>query len=601
MKLEIKEKPSIDNLQRLDNITSLKLLMHMNEYIEKYKISNIRERHVHENILNADFDYAFNIWLSLDYVDSKGKSMIDAMINEKIGDLTADEINILMVKRESYLSLYKVISQDEYFIELKDVLLEETLILTKNQSIDKFKVNDIFMGRIIQYKNITLSIGDVKLIDEDIVKQVNYSINLKYNFLEKNINKYSKKYYFKKHSYSLYCLVFEAIDLRRKTKLDLLVMNELKEFRTYISLSKGYDTKTLDRYEHCLEDLYKHSVRKHNLTLENLASDMVYKYLIYLCNSKNVAINVLKSYLITFRRFAKYLKEIKRIDEIICNDIIKTCDSREYFQEIYISGKYRGNKNQISFFKEENNVSHFKIYDENLALPNLQNISKPSLLASEFELFINRIKSHELKYKNRKLNFEEMEFEDIKNKKMIMYDDFSRFYDLFYVNYDDQVIFKDKLYEFLNLRNSDKLILFLKFIWFDFNWKKLAETTEKYDEIEFRYRHKYLEHLVELQVNRDYDFDHWRLGIHRDDYKFVNTGFKIYKSKVFIPFIMYWFNDLGLINLKLKEKTSKLEIAYGLDINLLSITDLGREVMYYLILKESQLKLDRKVIKFRNE
>lgn len=597
MRVEKKERHTFDDLQRLDNITALKLLMYMNEYIDRYNIRRLRYRYNHEDLLNADFDYAFNLWLSLDYVNKNGQSMIDSMINDKMGDLTSEEINLLMMKRESYLSLYRVESYSENLVCLEDLVLNEKIYFWKLDDILELNQGDYFAGRLIWYKDQMLNIGQYKSIEPECSAPMIYSINQKYKFLVDNVEMYSKRYYLKKHSFAVYSIIFEIEDEFLKRKKDIKVEEELKSFRYYLSINRGLSEKTIGAYDLNLRNLYKHTLRNRYKTLNEITEDSIYEYLICACINQKCSIGKLRSTLLSLRHYISHI-ELLGLGSSEYEVLRELCKERNYFDEIYERLGDRGEKLQLSYLLDEDgeSASMSKEWKDEWAMPVVKRMKKEPILLAEINEFMRDLSNGFYKYKSRKIDLETIEDEN-QSRKIIIYENFSRHMGWVNIDYEDRIIFDTHRFDLFKSKTiGARVVEFVVFLWFDFNWDRLASGIVNYDPMEYSERHRYLEHLLGLPIGIEKDFDQWRLGMNRDEYKFVKTGFKIYKSKIFIPFVINCFYDLGLIKLGQRKENIALEWLHGLNIQTIMLTKLGREVLYYLLLKGKRIEDEKKIV-----
>lgn len=590
MNLDRKEKHTFDDLQRLDNITALKLLMYMNEYIDKYNVRKLRHKYGHEDLLNADFDYAFNLWLSLDYVNNQGQSMIDSMIKDKMRDLTSEEINLLMMKRESYLSIYRVEKSLGNMIYLEDLFLEEQICFVKTENMPEINIGDYFAGRLIWYRDQVLNIGQYKKISEECIEAMIYSIEQKYKFFLENVEMYSKRYYLKRHSFAIYSVIFEIEDQFLKRKQDLKVEAELKSFRFYLAINRNLSEQTIKKYDANLRDFYKHTLRKYYRTLNQITEEVIYEYLIYVCINQKISIGQLRSTLVSMRHYIRHI-EILNIGDANYDSLLELCKERNYFGEIYANIGAHGNDIQLSYIENKETV-----WNDEWAMPVVKRLVDTPSLILDLEKFVIKVSNGKYSYKSRKFDIELIDDYE-KAKRYVIYENFCKKMDWIRVNYDDKVSFdKNKFDLFMKKSVGTKIIEFVMFLWFDFNWEKLSMSSNSYDPLEYSERHRYLEHLLELPVGHEKDFDQWRLGMNKDEYKFVKTGFKIYKSKIFIPFILGCFSDLGLVELGERKDNIAIEWLHGLNIQTISLTRLGREMLYYLMLKERHIDSEKKIV-----
>lgn len=583
---------SRDDIQRLDNITALKLLMYVNEYMEKETIKILRDKSVPKEVKSGDYDYAFNVWLSMDYVDEKGKSLIEYMLQDKRRELTPDEVAILAIKKESYTSIYQVVSQDFTNTLVVDLLLNKKLTIESFEIPHMVSEGDVFIARFANFHDYVINIGEVEMLYTAYVENILEAIQNQYRFMVKNLENYTMENYLKRHSYSMYCIVQDVLHYRKQDVLMERIERELKRFDTYLKQSDTISEQRRIQYQKNLREFHEKELKEVYRTLEDIHAEAVYKFMIGMSSCYAYSLEQIRSQLQTFEHFAEYLYHDGKIGMNEYAKILKICKEKDQFYEfnhyyqIYI-GKYAKNIFNDMELKAKipsNSLTYFELVE-------VQKIKEPFELDRQFQKYMENVSKMKLQHNLQPLNLSDEKYE-------LIFFEFAKHFKLIEVNEHQRVLLTNFYSKYKHSLPRERFVLWVEFLWNYLNWNQLVQGGIKM-ELEYKNRQRYLYSLVQLESEVDYDFDKWRLGIGREDFSILNTGFKIYKSKIFIPYMVYYFQDLGLLTLEIKENASMMEKLHGLDILRFSITALGKEVMYYLLIRNKMEEAESKVIPFK--
>lgn len=588
---------SHDDIQRLDNITALKLLMYLNEFLEKDSIKILRDKYISKKTMDADFEYAFNSWLSMDYIDEKGKTLIDYMIFEKKQELTPDEVNILIAKRESYMSIYEVKSGDFDSMVVIDKLLHKSFKIDSGELPQIVAKGDVFLARLMVFNDYVLNVGDVEIIHKSYLDRMIEEINKQYRFIYRNIKEYSMQYYLKKHSYSVYCIVHEILHTIKHEELQKKAIYEIESFKLYLSKKGIYSVEKIERYAFYLMKFQEKELNEHYISLEELNADYIYKFLIGISSCYSYNLEEITAMLELFKIYGEYLYFLGIISQDEYIKIYTRCNEKDEYYNFNNYFKMYINRYQKNLFNDM--TQNFKMIVDTfsyLELAEVQKIDSEFILFEKFEDYIENKYGKRFTHRNL-IKTKEYEKDIKKEKYELLFEYFAKNLELINLNEDSNFEITELYLKYKAAKPKEKFIVWVEYIWNKFDWTKLVPSNSKI-EFEQKNKNKYLTSLTQLEVNIKYDFDKWRLGIGRENFSILNTGFKIYKSKIFIPYILYFFEDLGLVELDIRGNSSDIEKLHGLDITKFAVTNLGKEVMYYLIIRTKVEIEEKKIVKF---
>ena len=114
-------KLSFDEIQTIQENATRKLIEYINENIKNDKSLETIEFYY------PDFDerkarLAFNVWVSIDYINNSGKTFIEQMLEERSNELSNAEKIILIERNKSFISLYEIKNIKGNKVHVRDLL-----------------------------------------------------------------------------------------------------------------------------------------------------------------------------------------------------------------------------------------------------------------------------------------------------------------------------------------------------------------------------------------------------------------------------------------------------------------------------------------------
>src|SRR5690554_5205973 len=133
-------------IERLDNSVTKKLVNYINKDPDIDYIF-INKKGIFPLIENPNFRLPYTMWLCCDYKDGDNHYYIDKLIADD-KNLTKDEISILMDKKDSYVSIFRIKAIKGLKTIVFDHILKKEYILEDYFHSNSIKINDFIIGRI---------------------------------------------------------------------------------------------------------------------------------------------------------------------------------------------------------------------------------------------------------------------------------------------------------------------------------------------------------------------------------------------------------------------------------------------------------------------
>jgi len=154
-----------------------------------------------------------------------------------------------------------------------------------------------------------------------------------------------------------------------------------------------------------------------------------------------------------------------------------------------------------------------------------------------------------------------------------------------------------KLAEYEELETSEKLALFIDYIWNKSNWDDFDSYGWERHKDEYDNRNKYVKTLAILDVGKYYQYfqvinlhDIENLNNLSDDgqidfFDLFNSGFSMESMRfayIFNTVIIRFFSYLSLIEIKVNKDANTYQKKFGIDIEEIKVNEIGKRVFEYL-------------------
>lgn len=392
----------LEKIQTIELNTRKKLL----EFIDK----KIEENPNLETLdfYYPDFDFqknklAFQLWLSMDYMNENGKNLIEEFLMENLGFLEVDEVELLNARSISTVSLYEILSIDDESseTEILDLMRNKVFKIYDLEISDMLNEEDIIFGRLGKIFDLHTFIGDIHYLPNFtksvFMKQfmVNYNSTIKVS-PNLTVDEYLKKYSLNMYTFYTNC-VFEAMDLDED--ITSVLYDELDQFEAYLSLNTS--DYVIKKHIANLIDFFEFYLADDNLTLCNLDEiNMKDFFEDSIADGFISSQEDLNSYISTFRSYSHFLSKINSKYETLSLSMVEISHSRflimDKFKEIEgpfkIDRKVSNYLNNISF-KEENLISNFDkfllyVLDKPLELDDNRDLKLEDLI--QLDMIVNQ-------------------------------------------------------------------------------------------------------------------------------------------------------------------------------------------------------------------
>lgn len=494
-------KAKYKKIQNTNLAVTKKLLKYISREMQKPSV--IEElQFFHEDFFTHNI--AFDLWLSFDFLDKDGNSFIDSYLNEYWDSLTSDEIRILEARNDSNISLFEVISIDDGYLVLKNLLENKEESVWEEDLAEVVGLGDLIFSRIANLLGLNTFVGSISYLPSSVKDEFIREIFVDFNNLRGVFPDLSMKLYLKNHSINLYTIytncVFEAMEL--EYDISSVFYDEIEEFQDYLSSKKKrYNS---DRIISSLIDLFEYYLGDEDLSLYNL--DQVDLNLFFHSAIKDGFImsnEVLNSYITSLKIYLGFLNNKNKKYHNSYNSILEISKNRFQLMSLLSQVKlpfaiderfYKAIKGEFSDFYSIPIIDFDKFI--------LYIINTPLGLTKKSK----KIKRVHLIEINNLLDLSEKV-----NKKAPNQSDFPLI-DLYY-NISLYLglceIKKGKFYStakgvtFLKLRDEEKFTLFFEYIWS----KDFIDTIDGFQgEKTFgKYKKDLLEFLSSLEKNKKYE------------------------------------------------------------------------------------------------
>lgn len=236
------------------NLSKLKKIeFDVTKKLFKYIYTNINLNKVIEELdkeysyfYNTENNVAFNIWLSLDYINKDGKTFTEKFLEDKSESLSSKERKILEERKVSYVSLFKILEYDGEYTYVEDLLTRKRFSLLEPDLSNIIKEGEYVFSRIGLSLNNYNFIGDINYLPPsskyDFIKGVLFDFNL----VRETYRRLTMKDYLKRFGLNLYKIYDETIldAMGNEDGLDFHRIDDLEslsEFENYLSVKMDED------------------------------------------------------------------------------------------------------------------------------------------------------------------------------------------------------------------------------------------------------------------------------------------------------------------------------------------------------------------------
>lgn len=302
-----------EDIQTIQENATKKLIDYINE--------NIKDDRTLETIefYYPDFDekkarLAFNVWVSIDYRNSSGKTFIEQMLEDKPDELSTMEKKILMERNKSFISLYEVMDIKNNKIYIKDLLTTKEHVLwdpTTSSLLDK---GDFIFGRIgniISYKGF---IGNISFLPASIKDKFVEDVFVDFNRTRFKYPDLTIERYLKLNSINVYRIytecIYDAIDMGLDEEdITAVLYDELDDFEYYLQnhMSRSEIKKHITNLINIFENYFiEHRISLHDINQLDL--EIIFSKAIedgFISTQQE-----LSSYISTFKKYLRFLKNM---------------------------------------------------------------------------------------------------------------------------------------------------------------------------------------------------------------------------------------------------------------------------------------------------
>lgn len=439
-----------------------KIELDVTKKLFKYIYTNINLSNVIEE-LDREYSYfydtenniAFNIWLSLDYIHKDGKTFTEKFLEENSKDLSKKERTILEERKDSYVSLFKIIKYEEERVYVKDIFTEKHFYLIEPEISNIIKEGEYVFSRIAKGLNDYSFIGDINYLPSsikyDFIKKVLYDFNL----TRTEIKGLAMKNYLKRFALNLYKIyddiIFNLLD--NEEGLDFYELDGLEGFEEFESyLSTKMDENNVDQQISNLSNIVEFYLASEDMDAKELKDLNLDDFFTSAIEEGLIAVkSELLSYIKTLKLYFNFLSKKSKDYEFIYLELLSI------------------NKNPFKYVKQLNSYDANFIMDRNFSYYIKDVLNHRALdFIRDFDLFLLYIEANnmDLTLKNKKIKRadlfqinESLENKDTIESKAPNQKNFSTI-DLFYnIALDLEILEIEDRKIFFNKRSMDYLLL----------------------------------------------------------------------------------------------------------------------------------------------
>lgn len=452
-------------IQKIELSATKKLLKYISKEIQEESIIDTLE-FFYPDFGEHKHRFAFNIWISIDFVSKDGKSFIEKFLEERSSKLTNHEKEVLIERNKSNISLFEIVEIDGEYIKALDLLENKNYTLYEPELSSSISTEDIILARVGNLLGHLTFIGDISYLPLPIKPMFMEEVFLDFNHVRLDLPTLTMKQYLKKYSVNLYRIythcIFEAMQMDEDITSTLY--DELDEFEGYLQLK----TPSIIVKKHIsnLIDFFEYYLAEEDLTLSDLDQIDFHSFL---------KESIKDGFIVTSEDLNSYISTLKRYLRFLSNKNPKYKDP--YKELLNIS------KTRFEYIDQLKTLKPPFVIDRDLSNAVSSSLNEDAIsLIMDHDKFILYILDSplDLTAKNKfikKSNLLEinniLEFSNYVDKKSPNQKDFPTIL-LFYhlslhlglLAIDDNVLSVTKKgSNYLRLRDEDKYTLFFQYIW----------------------------------------------------------------------------------------------------------------------------------------
>ena len=296
-----------DKIQEIEMSATKKLFKYISKEIQDKNILEKLEFY-YPDFSEYKHKLAFNIWISIDFIGSDGKTFIEKFLREKSSGLTSQEKSILAETNKSKISLFEVIDENEEFVKVLDLLQNKTHVIWEPEIKSMLSIGDFIFGRVGNLLGNMTFVGDINYLPDYIKDMFLEEVLVDFNNLRLELPLLTIGEYQKFYSLNLYKIytncVLEALEMDED--ITTIVYDEIDEFETYLQI-QPHET-TIKKHVSNLLDFFEYYLADEDLTLYDLDQiDLEYFFKLAIEDGFIVSQMDLNSYILTFKKYLRFL------------------------------------------------------------------------------------------------------------------------------------------------------------------------------------------------------------------------------------------------------------------------------------------------------
>ena len=548
-------KSKYKKIQKINLSITKRLIEYINEEMKKENI--IEEL----NFFDQDFfshNIAFDLWLSFDFLDENDNSFIESFLIKYQDSLKPKEIEILQARNNSNISLFEIISMNDNFILIKNLLENKEELIWEENLAQVLNIGDLIFSRVANLLGLNTFVGSISYLPPSVKDKFIREVFIDFNNIREMLPELDIKRYLKNHSINLYTIyttcVFEAIEL--EYDISSVFYDEIEEFQSYLTLKEKHINS--NKIIANLIEFFEYYLADDDFSLRDI--DQVDLKLFFdsaIGDGFIISNEMLNSYIQTFKIYLAFLSNIDKKYKDTYKSILCISNSRFYFMNLLKDKKipFKINEDFCNAIQDDfNDFYSIPLIDFDKFL--LYMINNPVELTNKSKkikrvhlLEINNILDSSEEVKKKAPN--QIDFPLIE-----LYYNISIFLGLCEIK-GGKLYITTKGSSFIRLRDEEKFTIFFEYIWskdfVDTIYELEGEKTFK------RYKKDLLNFLSSLEENKKYEM----LDV------FPNTSID---SEFFFQYYQY-LKYIGIIDYNLYPNYE------------ISITPLGKTIVNYLLTK----------------
>lgn len=351
-------KLKFEEIQTIQENVTKKLIEYINENIKDDRSLDTIEFYY------PDFDerkarLAFNIWISIDYINKSGKTFIEQMLEERPNELSNIEKKILIERNKTFISLYEIKSIKGNKVHVKDLLTSKDHVLWEPVTSSILNKGDVIFGRIGNILDFKGFIGNISFLPSSIKDKFIEDVFVDYNRTRFKYPDLTMERYLKLKSINIYRIytdcIYTVIDMGLDDEEDItaVIYDELDDFEYY--LQGQMSRSEIKKHMTNLINIFESYIIEYGNSLEDIGKlDLDYLFKKAIKDGFILSQQELSSYISTLKKYLKYLKNLDPSYREVYNNILDISKNR--FLYINPGDSYRPTfeiNRRIS-----NNISH---------------------------------------------------------------------------------------------------------------------------------------------------------------------------------------------------------------------------------------------------